>query len=301
MRLLIIILLSVLVGYGTGDCAEKPKARSAKTTKKQPKKEESVYTDAPININTTKLPKYYYGHSISTLYHALNALDKIDDLKKDEYETTEQFNARKEKLKNKPLFGSTGINGFFTLAFQPERRDKSTLLDNGIRIISSYMSGMEQKYDADKKTMTLEIPCPTCRTQDDLKLNCTQQQLIIVKEPDYIASNKMGVLVSISKSMTIHNELALVDYPKVASFTFDNIDVKEAKRIKGNYAILFIYKLEAPYKNGFTKITEPDMDNPVDASFHRDLVIAGLSEFWLYEFDSGKVMKKIKYADYIKE
>ena len=296
MRLSIVIVLIVLIGYGTGDCAEKSKA---KTTKKQSQNEESIYSTAPINFGVTKLPKNYYGHDISTLFNALSKLDRVGDLIKDEYETTEQYNIRKEKLINAPLVGSLGINDYFVIGYTPEFTAKSVVLDNGINIDTSNTGRIKQKYDADKKSMMLSVPSSICSTTKGTQLNCTNQQLLVMKEPDYIASNKMGASVFVSKSMTVWNRLALTNYPKEVSFVFDNIDVKEAKIIKDKYAILFICKLESPYKDNKTHITTPDMDNPVDSSTHIDLVIAGLSEFWLYDFETGKIIQKQKYSDYI--
>lgn len=72
----------------------------------------TVYSQAPFNLSTAQLPPHFAGHDVVALY---NAFQKVTSSKRDEYETSAQFEQRRAALSLEPLIGDIGTTSI--LAF----------------------------------------------------------------------------------------------------------------------------------------------------------------------------------------
>jgi TonB family protein len=91
-------------------------------------------TNKPFDISQEKLPVEYQGYEPSEIKRALHNRER--QLKKDEFETTEQYLARKKEEESRPLIGSVKIDSKLAFKF------------SFVRLL----------YDADRQVMNAEIP-----------------------------------------------------------------------------------------------------------------------------------------------
>ena len=129
------------------------------TNSQSTKKESCVYSEKQIDLNIKNLPANYHGNNLKSL---ANEIVSRMNLKKDEFETTPQFQERIKNEKKKPLLGELNFNS--TFAFES--------------------SDTEFQYDADRQKMYADLtitpsliwssPCQNSRnTLDKQKLSVT--------------------------------------------------------------------------------------------------------------------------------
>jgi hypothetical protein len=107
----------------------------------------TVYSQVPFDLSATQLPPHFTGHDIVALY---NAFQKVSSLKRDDYETTGQFEQRAGALRLKPLVGDIGPKS--TLAI---------VIPVSATVPPPYDEGAFSSYDADKRLLTFGLQCST--------------------------------------------------------------------------------------------------------------------------------------------
>lgn len=155
LAILVILMIIFTLSLVNSKAAEKSKVKKEKTETSQQKqtqmKKEPVkkYDLNPFDLSRTTLPQNYMGHDLKNIYEALEK--RKEHAKKDDYETTEQYNQRIQDLDRKPLIGKLTVDDLFSFVVTTGTTQKihGTLAYHKILI--------SNEYDADSQTLTLML------------------------------------------------------------------------------------------------------------------------------------------------
>lgn len=311
----VIILLEISLFVDTGSAANKTKKNSQKqmTTTKEASpasinKPASTYLSTAFDINAQKILVPNLGHDIEKIYNAFDRQKK--DEKKDEFETTDQYEKRLSNQSAKPLFGSV-------------------YPDSVLAFIVSHSS----QYDADTQTLTVILetsPVWQSVQIDRSKLAIQVKRGEATKEKS-IGQNAYGAKVVIEKTyiksfeLAIHNQGSF-ETEKVLSedekksqkriaemrakynLPATSVDIRgktvfmqrinmgpmEAKAAKNKIAALVLAKPTTPNISFGAILREATFENPTAFLSQMYYVDVDLLEIWIYDKLTGEIITKIK-------
>ena len=229
-----------------------------------------------FDFSTTNIGKNYKGHDCLKIASSL----KSRKLKKDEYETTEEFNRRIIENLTTPLYGS--LRGNDVLALVRKSRLEPTL-----------------KYDADTHKLTINVNVSgqlifigrNSYSSDTLELSHG-------KESSYLGTNAFGATVRVkkieSKACSVAFSQPKFDIRNPLLIEIPNIKPEEARYLKGNIDIIYIGNLEEPYIGDIFKHLAATIDSPTEITTTGDAIIIKIEEIWLINKITGDVLIKKK-------
>lgn len=265
MKLLCIVVnvtLCILIASNTALAAAK---------KKPSKKTNEMMA---FNLNVLQLPKHFKGNDIEAIYKKIDKLVKAQA--KGEYETTEEFKNRVNKLLSAPIIGNIYINS--QLAFV----DDFTGIYDGKYV-----------YNADTNKLIVNI-----MNSDRLCWHEGDSFSIDIKDisetETYTATNGFGAIVKVTMIKGNGYDISgsgcrTINNPKY-EFTFKP---QIAKKIKDVLAILYVVNLVEPYilepSLNYSEPTYPSNHGWSVMNYHLNVKI---DEVWLFNSETGEILAK---------
>lgn len=238
----------------------------------QRSKKVETFSTVPFDESAAKLPSNYFGHSMSDLWPML--LSRRTKLLKQEYETTEAWAKRIEKVQAEPFWGSLTV--FSTLAFKP--------LD------------LDSEYDADSATLSLKINLETVSFDfinnkglsdyDAIALRQTTEQV-----GSFVGSNSFGVKRKVKAKEQVAQFLLFKagQIGQANILTIEDVTVQQAKSIRPHLRAIVCGKLKYPYIGADSEKTNATLDEPVQTSALSYYLYFEPLALWFYNSETGEV------------
>jgi len=317
MRKLLILsvafLLSIVLCVDNGSSAEKQNRNNQKQTvapKEVPasemiqKKTASSYLTVPFDPSIQKIPVPYQGHDIEQVYESFDRRKNAE--RKDEFETTEQFQRRLTEQAGEPLYGSVTQDSILAFVVSPN-----------------------SEYNADSQTLTISLSTSAVWKSaqiDNSRLALKIKSGEVIKDKS-IGQNAYGARVEIEKThakgfeLAIHNQSnfetekvldenmrRLSERPESAKLPADffeqikktafvhkiKIASKEARAMKDKLSALILAKPTIPYISYGAILREATFKDPTEFFSQMYYVDVDLFEIWLYNKQTGEILAKIK-------
>lgn len=318
---IIILLLLSLVLTGASTLPQKPINKPSKTQQSLPKPTPKITPQAqsnatehetqsvpspestgvvltiqPFDQNITALPDNFVGHNIQQITDLV--LNRRRKMKRDEFETTEQFQKRLEKLQSAPL-----AQGF--------------QLTSSIAFITPSIS----VYDADKEVMQLttrELSAPQdiLNIVDDYKFKDIDGQVVkqeyaslsiqrsTIKRETYMGSNAYGAKVEVLREYIVDSKLAIVNWlalpgldklsdlkrPKVTLNL--NMSPDKARQCKNSLRLLIVGNMFDPLVGESFASTKPTLTNPIEALIITNAIFINVSSIWVFDQKTGEIIAR---------
>ena len=252
------------------------------------------------------LPVQFVGHSPAGV---ADALAKVLDVKKGEFETSVQFEARRDEALTRPILGTLTLNDrlLFTVSVKKH---------------TTYSSGLSYDYDADKQQLSLFVvsletkpngiggPNMSLPTIESIRTRSNALGLITVEltsekisENEYSASNAYGATLKVSstayKSVEIGAALPAF-VPKRTRFDAPPepamiiaMPVNRAQTLLPSLRALLITKSVPPYLEYNFIHSAPTRNAPSEFSSQQRLIRADIEQVWFFVPASGEVVAKL--------
>ncbi len=278
-------------------------AASAQSGQKAPTEGPQVaYSQVPFAISATQLPPHFAGHDIVMLY---NAFDKLSQIKRDEYETTETFNQRTAALRLKPVVGSITTQAVLAFAVPVSTTAPPW-----------YADGFSSRYDADKRLVDFEVQCskyrPSYGAIPSPKLRRSIGYSVAINTDttshDGIGSTAFGATVATTH---IHEEQYEVVWDNAREYknkaavgetvykmnSSVQADPEAARRIRETLSALVVCSLKDDVPTFYdTEGYSATLDHPTSRLTWRHFLNTTLLAVWFFDSASGKVYARIDSA-----
>jgi hypothetical protein len=246
----------------------------------------SMFDETPFNLSASKLPGDYWGHSCLGVSDALSS--RMQSLKKDEFESTEAYNARVASLP--PVSFGKGLTSNDVLAFEGSSVDLSS------------------SYNADSQT--LFAVDSLVYSGDEWKSQRSRVKMaarIQEESGTYVGTNGFGATKDISKAVY---KICGLDF---RSDQFNSLPTKfeiamppeEAKKHKANLAVLYIGKvsIDQPSVTMYYFNQKPSFNSPKEMEESGWIFNFQPSEIWLIDKKTGEVLAKnhVEQSNPVKE
>jgi hypothetical protein len=283
----VIILLQISLCVDTGSSADEPKRNSQKQTipiKETPatsvSKPPPTYLGVAFDMNTERIPIPYLGHDIEQVYNAFKRSQK--DERKDEFETTDQYQKRLSGQSSEPLFGSVGPDAILAFGVTPS-----------------------SQYDADSQTLTISLMASSVLKSvqiDSSRLGVKIKRGQTTKHKS-IGQNAYGAKVEIEETyaqgfeLAIHNHRNFETEKNLTGYNFVqriNMGPTEAKSLKYKIAALILAKTTTPNISYGASLSKATFNNPTEFFHQTFYVDVDLLEIWIYDKRTGELITKIK-------
>jgi len=240
-----------------------------------------------IDLGIDKLPPNFKGNSFKKVYKLLT--DKKDKFTKGEYETTEDYNKRYSPMDLSSIYAfklESELSGVKIGDYNADNKSLPVFIKNFFGIVDIvYVGGKESP---------------------NFLINYE-----INRMGSYIGSNAFGAKKEISKRTRTYYALAVDNHDAIKpdwKNWYDDLDltlnvaeleVQDAKNLKANLAVLVVCKAydESMLTHYDTRRGEPKIDYPYDDIINGYWINVKVLELWLYNYKSGKVYLKEKFAD----
>ena len=278
-----------------------PPKKPAKTSKKDaptpptPEKKAEVptakilgpaYLTTAFDQTITKVSVPFFGHDIEQIY---NAFTKRNSAKKDEFETTVQYQKRVVAEATAPLFGSVTQDSKLVFFVSPDLQPRWSSMG---------------KYDADSQIFTMVVNLMMYFKQDT---NGPLENITFnVKRESHsnltTGQNAYGAQVEITEKFTKDYSLVirnLSDFEtKKGTLRFIESQIRispaEAKALKNNILALLVVKPVVPYTSNYAWDIAATFKSPVRSVDNFYYVETHLLEIWFINKETGEVLAKIK-------
>lgn len=194
--LAVALLLPIVLCVDNGSPAEKQKRNSQTVAPKKVPAPETIqkktapsYLTVPFDPGIQQISVPYQGHDIEQVYQSFDRRKNAE--RKDEFETTEQFQRRLTEQAGAPLYGSITQDSILAFVVSPSL-----------------------EYNADSQTLTISLP--TSAVWKSVQIDNSRLALKIksggVTKDKSIGQNAYGAKVEIEKTyakgfeLAIHNE-----------------------------------------------------------------------------------------------
>lgn len=254
-------------GQGAPIRSGAPAATAAEASRPEPPRNPA----RPLDMAAKNLGVGYSGADCNALVAALRS----KSLKKDQYETTKEYNARLEKIKAGLLLDEVKIG------------DALAFVDAGKGFSS---------YDADRGVLRHE----SRYTSYNLYLGQGHPMLVAsrdsLNERSYEASNAYGAKVQVSSK---REEVCVVTF---ANLPFEGLDRsrkfqlkmagERARQIEGAIRVAYVGTLMPPYLEQYKDYKRPEISSPQEQFTEGYDLRFRLRQIWLIDGTSGDVLEK---------
>lgn len=239
-------------------------------SKKQPP---PVGSQEPFDVTSTNVGPNFKGHNCTRLVTAAKRLK----LSKDEFETTQAYEARVRDSSNLPVFGSLTLGSNIAI------------------------KGSTPSFKYDPENQLLELNYPVLHSKQRVgseSVNWDVIEILSIKESSYIGSNAYGATTRVSKKDSkVCGAILLWDRSSVhlIRFPLRQVTPDTARELKDNISVFHVGKLAPPFFQEVSSGTTPTRDSPWDWNYSGDGVVMYLNEMWLVNTRTGEVVEKQKY------
>lgn len=266
---------------------------------KKPKKQESQktetsaaprYDESPFVPTIVKLPPGYMGHNPKMIFEHL---EKRGMIKKDEFESTSDFQKRMSSLKLTPVYGKCTENAIYAFASR----------------------SLDIKYDADTSKLTVALKAERSYITYDEAARFTEnlkvREKYAAKEAfnsrysflkldgnttsrNYSGTNGFGASIEVSE-MVVHEDGLTFSMPDFSS----NLPVTiicspdKAKKLKESLYVLVLAQLEEPfYAKGFEG-RNATFDNPSSFYVVQNYIHVRVVGLLFYDMKTGEIYGRL--------
>ncbi|MEW6561908.1 MAG: hypothetical protein AB1400_01570 [Pseudomonadota bacterium] len=255
----------------------------------------------PLDANG-RVPVGFKGDDAEKIY---NALAKLPELKKDQFESQADYAARIDKIKD-----TIALPGGKTLGSR-----MAFVIDRG--------HYPPDEYNSEKKQMAASaaLNYKSIRVPDEVSWNKAARWLngFIVQERtrkigSYTGTNAFGAKTQVTKEQIDSVWLGFYgkDFRDRAGLGMSiaplgdegelfEIDSSRAKGAVGNINLLVVCKIANPYIIAISEHDNPTISRPRDITTHLRSVFVDINEVWIYNAKNGEVYKKIIALDEAKK
>jgi hypothetical protein len=252
-----------------------------------------------LDFSGGRLPSNFVPIPAAELYEAAGRTLVAPE--KSEFETTAQYQARIEALAQKILLRGLKASDDFAFVLRPSSHSISGPLQKRDDFLM-FQAGVETKYDADSKQMSVSIPTDAGEFGGDYKWVSAIHRSVAYGVP-YVGQTAFGVKHLIRRVKTDTLELEMEDYDwlspdytgdgteKVFSLT---VEPDQARTLSDDIEIIVIGKLRAPFTSHSVDGTEPSLEQaePTNiARVHRLLHIT-LDRVIIADSRTGAILKQ---------
>jgi hypothetical protein len=193
------------------------------------------------------------------------ALSRIQSIKKEEFETSAQFEDRRSALATRAVPGRLSIEDTIAISVKPTENDFNLSLE----------------YDADSSLLKLEF-----RESPSLK-NCS----VPLRETSrrtgaYIGQNAFGATTKVTEHEVMKYCVSGISDSRI-EFSIAN---EKARRIKSNLRILLIGRLTPPYISESSNYASATISNPADVVFRAKNLHMKIEQIFVYDWASGEII-----------
>lgn len=265
-----------------------PKKAKNPANKKYERYEPPKFSQQSIDLNTKKLPPKYLGHDLESIVENLAMREMV--LKKSEFETTAEFNKRVESNKNRDIIGKLSVNDFFVQILSEDIDVIGEIIPSGRPWMLDWLQDptLESKYNADEHTFLIKIKDNPNRSQPDM--NIAVMPLYITKVfPPY----EDGDDTAKHKLVNGYN-IEFINLKNSPEILLTDLSISRAKELKYGHKLraAAIYKVQPPY---VAQARIPEGSEGSEGSILvANRIYAVISEIWLYNFETGEILKKQK-------
>ncbi|MDR2838256.1 MAG: hypothetical protein LBV49_06750 [Azonexus sp.] len=241
-----IILAALLFGAALNPAL----AQTNKKTEIQPLKIERAENLQPFSLKTLEAGRIDPGFTGVSASAIVDAIDAIKNIKKGEFESTEEFESRKSEAYTKKIIGNIGLGDLFPIVVQVGKYD-------------SQGHSLGYSYDADateviwhlnpQKKPYKDVFVVTDAASNIVSKNSYLIERVVLQVDRYQANNAFGAVVEVEKTSMAeyHFVVDTVDnlknyYNATVPFGM-KMDAKTATKELPALKILLIVKLKSPY------------------------------------------------------
>lgn len=311
----VIILLQISLCVDTGSSADKPKRNSQKQTitiKETPatsvSKPPPTYLSVAFDMNTERIPIPYLGHDIEQVYNAFDRRKKAE--RKDEFETTDQYQKRLSGQSSEPLFGSVGPDAILAFVVSPSSQFDA---DSQTLTVSLGTSPVWQSVQIDRSRLGVRIKRGETTKQKSIGQNAYGAKVEIEE------THAKGFELAIHNQRSFEKETVLSEYEKesqrrmaemrakynLPAISLDmggetvfvqriNMGPTEAKAAKDKIAALILAKPITPNISYGAILRKATFKDPTEFFHQMYYVDVDLLEIWIYDKLTGELITKIK-------
>jgi len=242
----------------------------------------------PFNINISRLDRNYEALDPNKLWIAIN--DREIQAFKHEYESTEEHRKRIQSLRDLPVEGDITLSSMMALPIQT----------------------FTPTFDADRNMMTVTVIVDAADDAVPTSVaNRSQLRSVLLKgvgtqKPSYIGTNAFGAQVEVTST---DKDFHILLFPKALRFKIERYkgygaselvfrvpaETTEAPELKERLRLLVVCHLREPYIDSWhSDSRKPTITNPQEEKETRYYFIGIPSEFWLYDFQSGRIVQRLR-------
>lgn len=252
-----------------------------------PAAKEPTYDRLPVDLSQNQLPSRYRGHSLMAVFYAL--ADRLDALKKDEFESTAEYRKRVSRIGALPISSKLPADSLLAFSFIADDHDQFTT-----------------KYDADR--LVLDVRVNWIRregTEGRAHLSWDEETSLVstyVGRNAFNRATRVGVYRQLEFLVSAdERDLRRVEKVSDASYFFVTpsfsvslpMSPDEARILKGRLRILVIGSLSDPPVSRNSHHTTPTIDEPKEIYSRFNVVRIKPHQIWFYDFVTGRIYLKL--------
>jgi hypothetical protein len=272
--------------------------------KLQPHPLKSSLSEGIVNSDWDRCPIGFQGLNPVSLYNEL-LKNKSKIIKKNEFETTEEYESRKRSHSSDSLSGSFRLNSVFAI---PILADVLTSYDADKELLTvKFNESTTLIYDSElESALQTKIPAEKSRSlfyEEKISGESIDIFTKLEKMDYYIGSNAFGATARVTRKFIDSLSIA---YRGIFSFKSKshlsiNMDPAQAKIVKDRGRLLQICQLEYPYIGNRIIRYGATISKPIDAIVTNKYIAIRPIELWFYDRQSGEIFYKekviVKYDD----
>ena len=243
---------------------------------------------SPVNVKAKKLPVYYLGHSPSTVYPAFES----KKISKGRYETTSQYEARRNRLTSKPLFGQTFMWSPLGFCIPPSWCDYNA----DTRIFTAHFAlYKDTEYSFDNSDFSSASSFEYLRTLTQSYQDYSRS---------YRAQNAFGAETTVYSEGTTNYGVGIINWKDFRFVPTESSGEKcrlsyqttlspvAAQRLEKNIRLLLVGYSTTPYQITDYSGRTATYTSPFAEDHRYYFVALRLKEAWFYDITSGYIFSK---------
>jgi hypothetical protein len=318
------VVLTILASLAGSTLAQTEPAATKKPPVKQEQKKKEAAKPAPVAVVKPAPPKppaikfsmsmlesgridpSYTGFPAAEV---IEAIEKLPGAKKGEFESTADYNARRDAALSAKFLDNASVDDVFAFVVPVSKGGK-------------YRDGFEYEFDADTSDIKLYalpqsseyhslngIGAPDYQTNrreskglDEFKLSSN-----IILSSTYQGSNAYGATVTVEKTITSYAGIAANRIPFLnfkRDIVYGNPTVSAQFKLENSRAVaelpamkaLIVMKLSAPYVVYNFRHKEPTRDSPTDISWKEKFLTGDVLGIVYYSGKTGEIFARLPDA-----
>lgn len=311
---LAVVVMILVVLTGIGYSAEKKKstkkqaatpadqaAPATPTPPAKPKPPTPDFLSVPFNMETAKIPADFLGHDIEKLY---NTFKNKQSGKKDEFETTEQYQKRLEAEKDKPLFGTVAKDSIlaFVVKANSEYNADEQIMTVSLPTTSVYNSikkddnklGINIKYGAN--TTTTSSGQNAYGAKVDIEKTHVQTYELAIHNKSYLPTEKT-LDERLKKSLegsSLRNNNDFIERMKKTTYVHKmKLGTDQAREVKPNLGAIVLAIPTSPYTSDGAILREATFKDPKEFFSQMYYLNVDIVQIWFYNKATGEILGKL--------